>query len=379
LILIYSLTKEQAVRNSSIKSLFNFLESKSIIEKTNSTVLIEVKRLMWIKKYKTIRTTLDIPLAIFINEIPIKLKLSCWFSMFTRYFRMTKLHGSNSDLLNIMKEYVFDEVVYSTLVPKKIEKLITTQSHVAYQPLIFEYKNICAKKIMIWYSSNSLPIKYKNDKVQRFTINPVVYTSMRIDEHWVWTKEHKAYLSNISTAKVLVKKSLMFYESEESKNISDIYDVVIFDVTPHTNPKIVSNSIYTTEEMIKFIRDILSCIELLKIKHNVIYRVHLKPKRKISKKHSREYMNYIKEKVSNKEITLIGPNKNLYDLIRSSKLIIGFPFTSPVIIGWELFTPSIFYCSSTLLKYSPRNKTSLFLQNKTSLYTYMESKLVKVK
>jgi hypothetical protein len=148
LILIYSLTKEQAVRNSSIKSLFNFLESKSIIEKTNSTVLIEVKRLMWIKKYKTIRTTLDIPLAIFINEIPIKLKLSCWFSMFTRYFRMTKLHGSNSDLLNIMKEYVFDEVVYSTLVPKKIEKLITTQSHVAYQPLIFEYKNICAKKII---------------------------------------------------------------------------------------------------------------------------------------------------------------------------------------------------------------------------------------
>jgi polysaccharide biosynthesis PFTS motif protein len=379
LILIYSLTKEQTVRNGSIKSLFNFLESKSIIEKLNSIVLIEVKRLMWVKKYKMIRTTLDIPLAIFINEIPIKSKLSCWFSMCERYLRVIGLHGSNSDILNIIKEYVFDEVVYSTLDPKKIEKLVTTQSHIAYQPLVFEYRNIDAKRIMIWYSSNSVPIKYKNDRVQRFLINPAVYTSMRIDEHWVWTKEHRAYLSKISPAKVLVKKSLMFYEPEASKNIAKIYDVVIFDVTPHTNAKIVRNSIYTTEEMTKFIQDILSCIELLNIKHNESYRVYLKPKRNISKSHSVDYLNYIKEKVANKEITLIGSNQNLYDLIGDSKLVIGFPFTSPVIIGWELFTPSIFYCSSSLLNYSSKNKKRLFLQDKASLYTYMESELVKVK
>jgi polysaccharide biosynthesis PFTS motif protein len=105
----------------------------------------------------------------------------------------------------------------------------------------------------------------------------------------------------------------------------------------------------------------------------------LKPKRNISKSHSVDYLNYIKEKVANKEITLIGSNQNLYDLIGDSKLVIGFPFTSPVIIGWELFTPSIFYCSSSLLNYSSKNKKRLFLQDKASLYTYMESELVKVK
>jgi polysaccharide biosynthesis PFTS motif protein len=334
---------------------------------------------MWVKKYKMIRTTLDIPLVIFINEIPIKSKLSCWFSMCERYLRVIKLHGSNSDILNILKEYVFDEVVYSTLDPKKIEKLVTTQSHIAYQPLIFEYRNIGAKKIMIWYSANSIPFDYKNKRAKRYSINPWVYTSMRIDEHWVWTKEHKAYLSKISPAKVLVKKSLMFYEPEESKNITKIYDLVIFDITPRADIKITRNSIFTTTEMIKFIQEILSCVELLNNKHKKNYQVFLKHKRNFSKNHSEEYINYIKEKVTNKEITLIGSSQNLYDLIGNSKLVIGFPFTSPVIIGWELFTPSIFYCSSSLLNYSPKNEKRLFLQGKASLYTYMESELVKVK
>jgi polysaccharide biosynthesis PFTS motif protein len=291
---------------------------------------------------------------------------------------MIKLQGSNSDVLSVIKEYVFDEVVYSTLDPKKIEKLITTQSHIAYQPLIFEYRNIDVNKIMIWYSSNSVPIPYKNDRLKRFSINPAVYTNMRINEHWVWTKEHKVYLSKISPAKVLVKKSLMLYEPEESKNTNKIYDVVIFDVTPHTNPEIVSNSIYTADEMIKFIQDILSCVQLLNIKHNKIYRVYLKPKRQISKSHSVKYLQFIKARVANKEIALIGPNHNLYDLIGNAKLVIGFPFTSPTIIGWELSTPSIFYCSSSLLNYSPKNKKRLFLQSKDSLYTYMENELVKV-
>jgi polysaccharide biosynthesis PFTS motif protein len=269
--------------------------------------------------------------------------------------------------------------VYSTLDPKKIEKLVTTQSHIAYQPLIFEYRNIGAKKIMIWYSANSIPFDYKNKRAKRYSINPWVYTSMRIDEHWVWTKEHKAYLSKISPAKVLVKKSLMFYEPEESKNITKIYDLVIFDITPRADIKITRNSIFTTTEMIKFIQEILSCVELLNNKHKKNYQVFLKHKRNFSKNHSEEYINYIKEKVTNKEITLIGSSQNLYDLIGNSKLVIGFPFTSPVIIGWELFTPSIFYCSSSLLNYSPKNEKRLFLQGKASLYTYMESELVKVK
>jgi len=379
LILIYSLTKDQAVRDGSIKSLSNFLETKRIIEQSNLVTLIEIRKLMWNKKYKMARTTLDIPLAIYANDISIKSKICCWISMCKRFFKVVKLRGKNSDILNIAKEYIFDEVVYSALDPKKIKKLITTQNHVAYQPLVFEYTNIDAKKIMIWYSSNSVPIQYKNSKVKSFSINPEVYMSMKIDEHWVWTQEHRDYLSEFSSAKILVKKSLMFYEPEKCQNINKIYDVVIFDVTPYMDIKIVSDSIYTAREMTKFIGEILTCIEFVNKKYKKDYRVYLKHKRKPSKNHSLKYLNYIKEKVANNDITLVEPNQNLYDLISNSKLVIGFPFTSPVVIGRELGRPSIFYCSSNLLNSNRRNKKLLFLQSKASLYSYIEKELVKVK
>ena len=153
----------------------------------------------------------------------------------------------------VFKEFVFDQIVYSAMDPDKTDKLITTQSNIAYQPLIFEYKNFTAKKFMIWYSSNSVPIEYKKEKLKRFTINPTVYINMRIDEHWVWTKEHKNYLSKYSQAKILVKQSLMFYTAKNLKTSNKKIDVLVFDVTPVNDIKITRNSIYTTRESINFI------------------------------------------------------------------------------------------------------------------------------
>jgi polysaccharide biosynthesis PFTS motif protein len=131
--------------------------------------------------------------------------------------------------------------------------------------------------------------------------------------------------------------------------------------------------------MTDFIREILFCVELLNNKYKRNYKVYLKHKRKVSKNHSMQYLNYINEKIAAKEITLVDSNQNLYDLISNSKLVIGFPFTSPVIIGRELGRPSIFYCSSSLLISSRRNKKLLFLQNKSLLYAYIEKKLFRAK
>jgi polysaccharide biosynthesis PFTS motif protein len=58
----------------------------------------------------------------------------------------------------------------------------------------------------------------------------------------------------------------------------------------------------------------------------------------------------------------------------SSKVLIGFPFTSPVIIGQELTVPSIFYSSAnTLVKYNPTN----FIQIEFELRKYIEISLGK--
>ena len=294
------------------------------------------------------------------------------------FYIIIKVQNKNRHAVLIFKEYIFDELVYSALNANCIEKLITTQSHVAFQPLIFEFKDLVGKRYMVWYSSNSIPIKYKEVKFKRFQINPAIYEDMCIDEHWVWTKQHKDYLGKYSQARIIVKKSMMFYESEISKNLNNYYDIVIFDVTPHNNRKITNNSIYTTNEMIAFINEIVESITELNLKHGTKFRVYLKNKRKISKNHSSYYSDFVHTKVKSKEISRINSDQNLYDVIKRSKLVIGFPFTSPVVIGNELNKPAVFYCSSKLLIPTHKIQIPLFLQNKKSLYTYLEKKLVVV-
>jgi polysaccharide biosynthesis PFTS motif protein len=225
---------------------------------------------------------------------------------------------------------------------------------------------------MVWYSSNSVPFKYKGEKLKRSVINLAVYANMRIDEHWVWSKDHKNFLSKYCHAKILVKRSLMFYTAEGSKTPIKTIDVLVFDITPQENTEISQNSIYTAEEMINFINEIIICVNLLNKAHKMNLKIQLKHKRVFSKQYSSDYLNFINQKVTNFEITVIDPNQNLYDLISKSKIVIGFPFTSPVIIGQELNTPSIFYCSSKLLPTAQDGRKPLLIQSQTSLYKYLE-------
>jgi polysaccharide biosynthesis PFTS motif protein len=129
--------------------------------------------------------------------------------------------------------------------------------------------------------------------------------------------------------------------------------------------------------MTKFISEILLCIEELDLKYGHNTKVVLKHKRKITKHHSSQYSKFIKDKVKNKQLHILDSGENLYKLISQSKLIIGFPFTSPVIIGKELNKPSVFYCSSKMVKPAHKNQKNSFLQNRTLLYEYLEENLVK--
>lgn len=375
-IFIFSLTKQQAIRNGSIQPLYKFLKSRNVINESGSTTLVEVRTCLKPKSYKSAKTTIDIPLRIFSDTFPPKKKLKCWILMCGRFFKIAKLYKSNKNSFLILKEYIFDEVVYQNFNSNCVEKLITSQTNIAYQPLIFEYEKMKTKRLMIWYSSNSMPLDYKKKNTQRFEVNPVVYKNMKIDLHWVWTEKHKLYLKQFTQAKILVKQSLMLYGLELETSLNDIFDVVIFDVTPKKSLRFSNDSIYSADEMIKFISEIINCVELIKSKHMISVRVALKHKREFSKESSSEYSQFIRSKIHNNEISILSPNVNLYNLIKCSKLIIGFPFTSPVIIGQEMKKPSIFYCSSDLLKRAPKARRQLFLQSEKSLYTYMTKTLV---
>ena len=67
----------------------------------------------------------------------------------------------------IFKEYVFDENVYLSILNKKqVNKIITGPGNYKYQPIIFDIPEFKAERVMLWYSSNSIPIMYKSKKVE---------------------------------------------------------------------------------------------------------------------------------------------------------------------------------------------------------------------
>jgi polysaccharide biosynthesis PFTS motif protein len=169
----------------------------------------------------------------------------------------------------------------------------------------------------------------------------------------------------------------MFYSPENLNASSKIIDVLVFDVTPTDNTEITRNSIYSKRECINFINEITSCVKMLNQTNGTVYRVNLKHKRRFSKNHSSDYSKFIDQKVRNFELDIIELHQNLYDLIGNSKLVIGFPFTSPVVIGQELNKPSIFYCSSKLLPRARKGQRPPLIQSQTSLYSYIEKVLVK--
>ena len=209
---------------------------------------------------------------------------------------------------------------------------------------------------------------------------PLSYISVRSvyshEERFEQTKRTiESVKQKIPNLKILIVEcsNLSFDQEDYLKKNSDYF------LNLYNDEKISNNSIFTSSEMIRFINESLECVVMLNKKYGVNYKVHLKHKRKITKDHSSHYSKFISKKISNKDISIVSPNQNLYDLISNSRLVIGFPFTSPVIIGQELNKPSVFYCSSKLLKPQYKDQNNLFLNTKDSLFSYMEKMLVKTK
>ena len=92
--------------------------------------------------------------------------------------------------------------------------------------------------------------------------------------------------------------------------------------------------------------------------------------------HRAIYPEFIREKVKNHEICIVNSDINIYNLIKSSKLVIGFPLTSPVVIAQELNIPSCFYSSTKLLKSHHKDYDKSFIRSQASLLAFMEKILV---
>jgi polysaccharide biosynthesis PFTS motif protein len=164
---------------------------------------------------------------------------------------------------------------------------------------------------------------------------------------------------------------MLYYNAPLEVSSDKKYDITIFDVTPH-EVDLYKNTIYTYHNSKEFIEDILITAEIISTKLKYEISVYIKPKREYHNIHSKKYLSYLKKQINNGRLFELPYDVDLYKTILASKVVIGFPFTSPVVIGQELKVPAAHYSSSDILcKYSETD----MIQSKHGLQKFLLNNL----
>jgi polysaccharide biosynthesis PFTS motif protein len=348
--LIYSLTKDQIFRENSLAKIYDFLKTRKINLNETSKILIECRGILRTRNFLNITVTMDIPLEIFAISLTFKDKIKLLAIFLHRIILLIKSFNTSQYMFLVFKEYIFDENVYKASVHKnQVVRVITGPGNWKYQPIIFEMPELHGKRLMIWYSANSTPVRYKSKENDALQLEAESFAKdIKIDTHWVWTKQHKDYLKRLTNSQILVKGSLMYYNAPLEASPNKKYDITVFDVTPH-DVDLYKNTIYTYHDSKEFIEDILKTAEIISTKLKYEISVYIKPKRKYHNVHSKKYLLYLKKQINNGRLFELPYDVDLYETILASKVVIGFPFTSPVVIGQELKVPAAHYSSSDIL------------------------------
>ena len=349
---IFSLTPEQIVNKGSTDLLGDFLREPRFQKLFCGKYLVveskQVYRILGKNIYRNLEVVFDTSIWIAKNCIDRKTILSVIQESIPRLIRA--LQKREKSQLQILREYVIDEPLWRRYTDQSRFvnpiNLVTTQSHFLRLPYAFyiEGKDRVVRS-MLWYSTNSIPIQNRRTQAM---FDPNHFKIENIDNHFVWTTEQKKFLMRLNPyADVTVVGSILFMpiKSTNAKSLIANMDIAIFDVIPFNGLGV--ETFYSNQIMIDFMQDIVGSLK--SNKKTKYSRILLKPKRNYSKKsrggvsHSIQYMDFISNLQQNNLIEVLRADINLYELVRSVSLVVGIPFTSPVIVAKELKVPCIYY------------------------------------
>jgi polysaccharide biosynthesis PFTS motif protein len=240
---------------------------------------------------------------------------------------------------SFLKRDILDRCVVEWIHDKGIKQidLITTQSNMNRLPIFFELDfGADAKKIMLWYSTNSKPIYLKNGRNR----TPISVEALKnwITEHWVWDSTQVEFLRDNQIEDTQVLGSMVFQEKIMHSKSYERFVITIFDVTP----QIDLQGFYSEANTIRSFELLLEWISRCQDQFGDSILFRIKPKRAYSSKHSKLYIEKIKIAAAQGKIILLNSNSNLYGVISESDLVIAVPFTSPAVIAKEMGTPSVY-------------------------------------
>jgi hypothetical protein len=332
-----SLTKEQVIRNKKVEEFILFIsESRLGFNFGSDFLLLEVRHLLPIRtntRKSNLKITRDIYLYIIFNYVDLRefLKL---YKRFKYYIDMAELSQVN---FRNYKKNVFDPAAWS-MFNEKVDKntyLVTTQSQLTNLSSVFKFRNSLIKKIMMWYSTNSIPI-YRTQEVHSNFWLPNDAKNY-IDEHYVWNADQASSLMKQGALNCKIVGSILFYPRKLA--LSRMKYVTYFDVTPYSQ----ADTIYNEKSCIEVLLNISSAIQELNEIHHENFTLRVKSKRDYSNKHSIKYIQLIKQLQREEKISIISANENLYKCISESCAILSIPFSSPVEVGAEMNVPGAYY------------------------------------
>ena len=349
---IYSLTPEQILSEGSTEQLEEFLREPRFQKIfLGRHLVVESKQLYKFfgrNRHGDVEIVFDTSLWIVKNELSRRDILRIIREAFFKFFQV--LTKRNQEQTHILREFLIDEIVWRHFLEKSDQtnqiNVVTTQSHFLRLPYAF-YIDTKGRilRSMFWYSTNSTPIQ--NRKTQ-LMFDPDHYSLENIDSHYVWTLEHKQYLSKYNPRAEIVAAGSILFKPRQKLSISisnSIRNIVIFDVTPFNGLGV--EVLYTSEILTDFIQDLVSTLRSNTIQKST--RILLKPKREYGKKlrgglsPSAQYLDLIDKLHQLREIEVLKADADLYHLVGSSSLVIGIPFTSPVILAKEMNIPCFYY------------------------------------
>lgn len=213
-------------------------------------------------------------------------------------------------------------------------------------------KNKVKRSYLYFYSTNGDGIKTKYG----FPNNNSNWADTNFDNYLVWDKYQKKTLlenSNLIKSKISSIGPMLNQTQYRKQNLTlpDNY-ISVFDITPVRLSSNLTNifSIITPNYMNKFLKDILDVCQDLDLN-----MIHKKKKQINTKLLSKKYYNFLNLLEKNKRYLSLENNISVEYLIKNSKLVISFPYTSTSIIAKKLGVPTIYYDPSGLIDINEKN------------------------
>jgi polysaccharide biosynthesis PFTS motif protein len=331
--LIFSLSSEQLGHKKNYRPIIKSFSSQVLnpcVEKSDLVLIEHTGKNIFKLKVKNYYIVKYIPIVLFNSFIPRKIRMHLLIQLIRNW---KKCFSLNVDYLRIRKE--FEKIVYKELKNQMKYSLVTTQSAYKGLPTAFDYLT-SSSTYMIWYSVNHIPIFKKNTDVQAKS-----YKSIRnVKNHLVWNAtQSKWLLENYKVKSTIVGPIILPSGIEEEIDGENNDKIFYFDITAAKNRS--NDQFYNTNQCIRTLLDLINCQQSIQITKKSV--INLKPKRDFKPAHSQVYIKFLKSLNKLDLINLIDSETSLEELVPHSKLVLGLPWTSPVVYAKQIHREAYYY------------------------------------